>query len=331
MSREDFDIPELGPAEPERVGAVAGNGGANAPSANAERRSGGWFQSLLLILLVAACSGLGYWGLTLFERLQQESQNVVAMKEELAALRASLNIAETSAQASGSSLQERLAAIENSASAKNKHFDSEIAKLWAIAHKQNKPELARQSKVIADQEKIVSAQREKLAAQEKQLASLQAALGGYESELATLRKRVDADRQAAEEQGKQLAALEQDIGQAQSSMADQFAALQPQLGADLKKIRAEIAAAQTNIRLSEEALVEDQNVLKQAQRGLTDRIAVLERGARSGNSGLQRRVKANEDAVKSFDAIRRELNRNLIQIKKKINALQLAVEQQSKR
>ena len=121
------------------------------------------------------------------------------------------------------------------------------------------------------------------------------------------------------------------MNQAQSDVTDQLAALQPQMGADLKKIRAEIAAAQTNIRLSEEALAEEQDALQKTQRGLTDRVAVLERGARSGNSGLQRRVKANEDAVKSFDAIRRELNRNLIQIKKKINALQLAVEQQSKR
>jgi len=331
MSREDFDIPDLGPAEPERAGAAAERNGANPPVVNAERRSGGWFQSLLLILLVAACSGLGYWGLTLFEQLQRESQSVASMKEEMTALRASLNLAETSAQASGSSLQERLVAVEKTATSKNKHFDSEIAKLWAIAHQQNKPELARQSKMMAEQEKLIAAQRDKLTAQDKQLAALQSSLDDQKKELDLVRKDLVARVQASKEQDEQLAALAREVSQAQANVTDQLAALQPQMGADLKKIRAEIAAAQTNIRLSEEALAEEQDALQKTQRGLTDRVVVLERGARSGNSGLQRRVQANEDAVKSFDAIRRELNRNLIQIKKKINALQLAVEQQSKR
>lgn len=290
MGRDDFDIPDFGPAEPDRVShhAATRNGGsidAQPLVAQPERRGGGgWFQSFLLILLVAGCSGLGYWTLTLTEQLKSEQKSVAELQGQMAEMRSLLNMAESSAEKSGSTMLDKIADVNRAAQGKYKYFDSEIAKLWTIAYQRNKPELEKQAKTLASQGKQLDKTTKSVLAQDKKLKSLDAKLGKNQK------------------------------------------ALKAELSSDLKKMRADVAATQTSVRLTEELVQEEQAELSASLRGLTDRTAALENTQRK--NALERRIKINEEAIDAFDATRRELNRSLLQIRKRINELQLSVEKQ---
>lgn len=290
MSRDDFDIPDLGPADPDRVAPVAKSGATRKTAARkpAEARSGGGlFQPLILILLVAACSGLGYLGLTMYEQLESEKQTVATLQQQVTELRELLNVAESSAQASGSTLQDQIARQSSTAEEKYKHFDSEIAKLWTIAYQRNKPEIEKQAAQLAEQVKQLDKAEKALAAQEKLVKSQAAVIKRLETQ--------DSSRQA-------------------------------ELDKSLKQISSQIEEARKALRLSEAALAEEVAGLVQSDRKLTDRIAAVENQQR-GNA-LERRVALNEEAIEAFDATRRDLNNSLLQVRKKLNELQLAVEKQ---
>ena len=311
MSRDDdFDLPDLGPAEPERVTSNNRHVDAGNPPVQTVKRSGGWFTSLMLILLVAACSGLGYWGLTMFEQLQAERKAVAELQQQMKEMRDLLNLAESSAQKSGDTLLDQLTNMGKAAQDKYKHFDSEIAKLWTVAYQTNKPELEKQAKQLVEQKK-------QLAEQGKQLKAQSDKQSGYVQQIAAQKKALDEAKKALVAQDKKLTAIGGKLDQSQSTVKSL-------VDAELKKSRSDLAATQTAIRLSEEALTEEVAALTTSTRKLTDRIAALESAQRQ--NGLERRVKNNEDAVKSYDATRRELNRSLLQIKKKINELQLKLE-----
>lgn len=311
MSRDDdFDLPDLGPAEPERVSTNNRHVDVVSPPVQTVKRSGGWFTSLMLILLVASCSGLGYWGLTMFEQLQAERKVVAELQQQMKEMRDLLNLAESSAQKSGDTLLDQLTNMGKAAQDKYKHFDSEIAKLWAVAYQKNKPELEKQAKQLAEQKKLLAEQGKQLKAQSDKQA-------GYVQQVAAQKKALNDAKKALAAQDKKLTAIGGKLDQSQSSVKSL-------VDAELKKSRSDLAATQTAIRLSEEALTEEVAALTTSMRKLTDRIAALESAQRQ--NGLERRVKNNEDAVKSYDATRRELNRSLLQIKKKINELQLKLE-----
>lgn len=323
MSRDDdFDLPDLGPAEPERAAARQNGNGAStvSPAPVQVKRSGGWFTSLMLILLVAACSGLGYWGLTMFEQLQAERKAVAELQQQMKEMRDLLNLAESSAQKSGDTLLDQLSSMGKVAQDKYKHFDSEIAKLWTVAYQKNKPELEKQAKQLAEQTKQLTEQKKLLAEQDKQLKAQTDKQTGYVKQIAAQKKALDDAKKLLASQQKRLAAIDGKLDQNQATVKSL-------VDAELKKSRSDVVATQTAIRLSEEALTEEMTSLTASMRTLTDRIAALESSQRQ--NGLERRVKNNEDAVKSYDATRRELNRSLLQIKKKINELQLKLESQA--
>ncbi|WP_370279434.1 hypothetical protein [Pontibacterium sp.] len=311
MSRDDdFDLPDFGPAEPERVSTNNRHVDVVNPPAQTVKRSGGWFTSLMLILLVASCSGLGYWGLTMFEQLQAERKAVAELQQQMKEMRELLNLAESSAQKSGDTLLDQLTSMGKAAQDKYKHFDSEIAKLWTVAYQTNKPELEKQAKQLAEQKKQLAEQGKQLKAQSDKQA-------GYVQQIAAQKKALDEAKKSLAAQDKKLSTIAGKLDQSQSTVKSL-------VDAELKKSRSDLAATQTAIRLSEEALTEEVATLTASMRKLTDRIAALESAQRQ--NGLERRVKNNEDAVKSYDATRRELNRSLLQIKKKINELQLKLE-----
>lgn len=321
MSRDDdFDLPDLGPAEPERIGANNRHVDVVTPPAQTVKRSGGWFTSLMLILLVAACSGLGYWGLTMFEQLQAERKAVAELQQQMQEMRELLNLAESSAQKSGDTLLDQLTSMSKAAQDKYKHFDSEIAKLWTVAYQTNKPELEKQGKLLSAQNSQLAEQKKQLADQGKQLKAQSDKQAGYVQQIAAQKKALDEAKKSLAAQNKKLTAIDSKLSQNQSSVKSL-------VDAELKKSRSDLAATQTAIRLSEEALTEEVTALTTSMRKLTDRIAAMENAQRQ--NGLERRVKNNEDAVKSYDATRRELNRSLLQIRKKINELQLKLEKRA--
>ena len=324
MSRDDFDIPDLGPAEPDRVTPSPSSTGATTASdvqPPPVKRSGGWFQSFLLILLVAACSGLGYWGLTMYEQLQAERESVAELQAQMKEMRGLLNLAETSAQKSGDTLLDQVTSMSKAAQDKYKHFDSEIAKLWAIAYQKNKPELEKQAKQITGQSGQLKSLDKQLKSQDTQLKAQAGKFSEQAKAIAAQTKALNAVKESLAVQQKKITVMSAEVNKSKSSVKDL-------VSADLKKVRSEVVAAQTAMRLSEEAMTDEQAMLTASLRKLTDRTAALENGQRK--NGLERRVKNNEDAVRAYDATRRELNRNLLQIKKKINELQLAVEKQVK-
>lgn len=284
MSRDDFDIPDFGPAEmDERPKQPGGRKTSRQkPSKSEPRQGGGAGTAVLIFALFLACGGLGYMAFMQHQQSAALSMTVQKLQTQVTALQDSLSMAESEAQNSGSSLQAQLASLNNQVKSKNKQLDSEIAKLWTVAYQRNKPAIeALQAKLDT-----LSSQSEEL---DKKITSVS---GGISS----LYERIDA-----------------------ATVAESDARSE-----DIKKIRTEIASLQTSFVLTEETVNEANRQLQAQQRELVDRVNAL--ALSSDTAELERRVKTSEQAIKSIDNTRREVNNTLIQLKSRVNSLQLKVE-----
>ncbi|WP_286237342.1 hypothetical protein [Neptuniibacter halophilus] len=295
MNRDDdIDVPNLGPAEPAgeaRQTVVASGGQTRARAEEEVSTSGGGIsliQSLVIIILITAVCALGYFGFDMYQAQQQRAVTFQQAQDQIEQLKELLKQAEQGAAASGEALQGNVSTLESSLKEKDKQLDSEIAKLWVIAHQRNKPALEKQASQLASLEKS-------LAAQEKQIKAL------------------SADLQKQEKQLKAAAAREKEIAQLKKSITAEVAQLSKQ-----------VSRVETDVRTAAELTQEQLDELLQSQRSLTDRVVKLE-GRSTGD--LERRVKLNEQAVRAFDSTRRQLNQELLSVKQRLNNMQLQLEQ----
>lgn len=175
MNRDDdIHVPNMGPAEP---GGKSSSAAMHAvPSMVAEsapqRGGGSLIQTLVLLILVAAVSALGYFGFDMYQLQQKRTAELELSRAQLTELREMLKVAEEGAEASGQSMLVRVAALEKGSKAKNKQLDSEIDKLWALSHRKNKPQIEKQAKTIASQAKTIKSLKSSVAKQDKQIKSL---------------------------------------------------------------------------------------------------------------------------------------------------------------
>jgi chromosome segregation ATPase len=331
MSRsQEFDIPDLGPAEERRQSVASGRA---APSRHAATpaadpgRGGNLLHSLVLVLLTGAASGLGYWGYGLQQDLEVSVAQQAGLAQRLAELEQLLEVTSDSASQSGQTLSGRLAQQGKIATEKYSHFDSEIAKLWTIAYQSNKPRLDTQEKQLALQAEQLKAQTEQLKGQVGQLD----AQAGQWAQLSDLIKQQGGQLAA---QGGEIKSLQTTLAASGKALADvdkRLAAVsglekgQASLKGDLDKtvleMKRSVATLDTQVRIAEEVQSEKVATLQGAQRTLGDKIAALEAGA--GSTDVTRRVRSNEQAIQAIDGSRRQLNRELLQIRQQLNELQL--------
>nr|WP_067298624.1 hypothetical protein [Marinobacterium profundum] len=358
MSRsQEFDIPDLGPA---REGAAPGRGQAEPPPRRAApvpppaAKGSNLLHSLVLVLLTAAASGLGYWGYGLQQQLDDSLEQQAQAVQRLTDLEQLLEVTSDSASQSGQTLSGRLEQQGKTAIEKYQQYDSEIAKLWTIAYQSNKPKLEAQEKLLASQVElqaqlgkqldVQAAQLTQLSPQAEQLkvqaAQLQSQVAQLESQAAQLQSQVAQ----LESQTTELQSLATEVKSLQAGLAasdkaraatdKQLAALaglekgQASLKGDLDKtvqdLKRSLATLETQVRISEEVQSEKVVVQQQALRKLSDKVATLEAGA--GNSDVSRRVRVNEQAIHAIDGSRRQLNQELLQLRQQLNNLQLRLQ-----
>ncbi|MGH1431179.1 MAG: hypothetical protein ACRBB4_08670 [Neptuniibacter sp.] len=297
MNRDDenLNVPNLGPAEPvsgARPGAAVG--AKSAPQTEEPSRGGGIVQSLVIIILIVAVCALGYFGFDVYQAQLKDETTFLKAQQQMEQLQALIKKAEEGAVQSGEKLQGDVSSLESSLREKDKKLDSEIAKLWVIAHQKNQPKIEQQSKDIAALKKSLGALEKDKTAQQKSIKSLQSTIKAQEKQL------------------KSVAAAKTEID-----------ALQKAVKAEVAKLSKLIARVETETRANTEFMQEQQDEMIKTQRALTDRIIKLEG---KSTAGLERRVKLNEQAVKAFDSTRSQLSQDLLFVKQKLNNLQLMIE-----
>lgn len=289
MNRDDdINVPNMGPAEPlddSRSTPIMSSTPdvkphATTPAAEPQR-SGGFLQALVSIVLIVAVSALGYFGFDLYDAQKQKEATFSQAQQQIEELKELLKQTEQGAEQSGQAIQGNVSSLEESLKQKDKQLDSEIAKLWAIAHQKNAPLIKEQGDQIKAQQATLKALQEQAASHEKQLK----ALAGLKADNAKLKKAVNTE---------------------------------------IANMTKRVARIETEVRTGTELVQEQLDEVLKAQRALTDRVTRLEG---KSTDGLERRVKVNEHAVRAFDGTRRQLNQDLLQVKQKLNNMQLLLEQ----
>lgn len=347
-SDKDLNIPNLGPAQRDHDVApalAADKPAASPPPAPATpppvqvaqatpRRSFGIFTGGLLILVLAACGGLGYWVMELQLQFQTRTVELTEARYQLGELQELLKSAEDSALESGKSLITQVGQINLAAQEKYKAYDAELAKLKTKVDQRNRLEIEAQKKALAGQKTALTAQTEKLRAQDGQITDLLALVGAQKTLLDEQAVALQAQQSRLEVAEKQLKAMEAQAENVEKAVkfVTALKISQDKLSADQdnkSKSTANALAAlkrdliRTRAELSTQTGIFNEQLAEQA-----DELAALQAsaGKASVDPALQRRIAINEDAIRAFDGTRRQLNRELLQIRQKLNNLQLKVE-----
>lgn len=317
---KDLDLPSFGPAErddgqirkpksetpkasaPTQQSGSAGHVTPPPPAADAPAASsGGALSYLIILLLAAAVGGLAYWSylqhqqiVVLEQQMGLVDQQRAEIDQQVLELQQLLQVAESSAAQSGESLLVQVKKQAASTAEKHKQLDSEIAKLWTVAHQRNAPKIAELEKQLKAAEKRAAdqlkQQEAKLAQQLKQSKSLA-------TKLASVEKALQAAEKKAGNRDEQMAAVKSSA----AALTSEF-----------------------------EVLSETVDLMQEEQRrklsAFAEQIVELQQNQNSA-AGIERRVRVNEQAIRAIDGSRVQLNKELLQIRSKLNSLQLKVEQ----
>jgi len=333
MSQNDnIEVPNLGPADGERPNGTAPVSApvASAAPVAAASAGGSVLPTIISLVLALGVGGVGYFSWQLDQKLAKSEQQLGAAEQRIGELEKLLDIANDSVTESGQSLKSQLQGLAAANEEKQKYFEQEIAKLRTISSQKNSPKLVAQEKQLAE----LSAQQKELVAKQKDLTSQQQALVKQQ-------KAVKGVGDSIKAMGGELEKLKADLKKQQTALAnlDKKAKQQPwkkpigqleakqrealttqqQVLADVEK---SVAALDTRIQI----LDEEQAGLVGTDRELTDKLNTLEQKAGKGSGNLEGRVRVNEQAIQAIDGTRRQLNRELLQVRKKLNNLQLQLE-----
>lgn len=313
---KDLELPSFGPAEREPNIKLPGDKAQPEPSQNAAasrpqvvaaqtKRSGGSGLSYLIILLLAAAvAGLAYWNYLQHQQLQALEVERQTVDEKIVELQKLFLVAGNSAAQTGETLQNQVQRQASAAQQKFEKLDADVGKFDAAITRLD----AEVTKLNTENGKlwVVAHQRNtpKIAELEKLLNDTSAridtqvkALEGMTGELAKLDKQLKTADVKNSENSKQVAAIRQSA----SALSTEFQALTESV---------ELQQADQKKKM---ALLAEQVISLKEDQGLA--------------AGLERRVKVNEQAVKAIDGSRLLTNNELLQIRQKLNNLQLKVEQ----
>ena len=184
--------------------------GSSAAASTGKSGNGGGGALALVALLIglAAAGGAGYLWVELQAAKQQladAARVIESQGEMLDGLNQKLSVTDESATVSLQALKVML-----------KEHDSEIRKLWAIANKRNKQNIANNGKALDKQGKQLTTQSESLKSLETELAQQQL----NASELAERLTKAEADAQALPSEAElRMAQLNESIQMAQQQIA----------------------------------------------------------------------------------------------------------------
>ncbi|WP_290702716.1 hypothetical protein [Amphritea sp.] len=308
---KDLDLPNFGPAErePEIKASVnapaepksapptggqsqSGSGGNHQqPDPIQKSGSGGNGLSFFIILLLAASvGGLAYWNYLQHEQLLSLESERQGMDEKVLELQQLLQVAESSAAQSGETLQSQVQKQASTAQQEFTKLGSDTTKLNAEVAK---------LWVVAHQRNTP-----KIAALEKQLKATEALTGSQAKSLKSL--------------ATDLVKLGKQVKSAEAKGSDAVR--------QVATIKQSAATLSTEFQVLSETIETDQLEQRKKLSAFAEQIVALQ-GNQNSAAGLERRVKINEQAVKAIDGSRLMLNKELLQIRQKLNNLQLKIEQ----
>jgi len=348
-SDKDLNIPNLGPAQRDHDVAPAPRAAADeptpaakpapaaaqvqaAPAAAPRRRGFGIFTGGLLLMVLAACGGLGYWMMDLQLQFQTRTVELTEARYQLGELQELLKSAEDSALESGKSLITQVGELNTAAQKKYSHYDSELAKLNTKVDQRNRLQLDAQKKALAEQQTAMAAQAKQLKSQDGQITDLLALVEAQKTLLDEQAVLLQSQQSRLEQAEKQLQSQAGNVEKAvefvtalkisQEEMGANQNANSRSAEAALADLKKELAS--TRAELSTQAGILNEQLAEQA-----DSLSALQSSAGkapAADPGLSRRIAINEDAIQAFDGTRRQLNRELLQIRQKLNNLQLRIE-----
>lgn len=320
---KDLDLPSFGPAErdqdPARPAAKPATPASSAPASTPPAgaavppaatqtvapASGGGISFLIILLLAAAVGGLAYWSylqhqqiITLEQQMGQVDQQRAEIDQQVLELQQLLQVAESSAAQSGESLLVQVKRQAALTAEKHAQLDSEIAKLWTVAHQRNTPKIAALEKQLnAAQKRSADQLKQQAEALNKQLAQPLKQIKGFSAKLARIEKSLQTAEKQSSEQNQQISAAKSSI----AALASEF----------------EIVSESVE-------LMQDEQQRKLS--GFAEQIVELQAN-QNASAGLERRIRVNEQAIRAIDSYRVQLNQELLQLRSKLNTLQLRVEQ----
>lgn len=229
--------PGLDPDALENLSVEPAGRVGNVPQAEPVRAGANRGSSLLLtLILLLLAGGGGYLGYQLVQQqslIEDLNRQLAGTQARVESLEATLEVTTDSAAQSGQTLQQRLQDLDTRLKERSAHYDSEVAKLWTIAHQRNKPQLEQQGEKLKTLEQRLLEAEKALQSTNTQTARLGqelAALSGLKAEQASLSKSL---RARLDSLGKQLGTLESSLKQesegrlrVQKELTEQLAGLQ---------------------------------------------------------------------------------------------------------
>ncbi|WP_417224662.1 hypothetical protein [Amphritea sp.] len=284
---KDLELPSFGPAERE-LNINPGVHPAASPQ-HRETKGSGALGYFIMLLLVIAVGGLGYWSFLQHQQLLALEAERVSVDQKIVELQKLFLVAGNSAAQTGETLQSQ---VEKQATTTQQKFtqltgdvaktQDEIAKLWVIAHQRNTPKIAE-----------------------------------LETQLKAALTQVETQTKAVSDTAAHLAKLDKQLKAVEAKESDN----QKQVAA----IKQSVASLSTEFQILSESLERQQAEQGKSLSALAQQVSGLKSNQGSA-AGLERRVRINEQAVKAIDGSRLQLNNELLQIRQKLNNLQLKVE-----
>lgn len=290
---EEFkDIPELGPARdsldqvgiptlnPAAPSAPQHQTGSSAETVVRVEKSGGGLMPWLLLLLMIVVGAGGYWGMLHVNLLQQE---LTQANQRLTDLEGLINATDESANKSGAALQAQIKKFMKDETARTKHVDSELAKLWTVSYQRNKPKIAEIDSSLAALDK----QSEQLLKQSDQLVKqMKQALSGLDQTGAELKTLGQSQQSALTGLGDQMRLLDQASQELDALQDSQLMSMEQQL-AKIRKNPPVPPALANAVEEHQQAIAAINSFRKQANTQLlrlAARIDALQRAAKAAES-----------------------------------------------
>lgn len=320
------ELPSLGPAEERKhraANVAAGNQRATGKS------GGGWGVSLLLLIAVG---GLGYWSYTQQQQLSAQLTDTQARLQQagqrLGQLEGLLSASQMTTSESGQKLQSTLSQVKLG----QEYITEQQQQLlnqyqqWQRSLESQVQDLVTQVQSITnhqgDQDRSLDAQSERISAQSSQFDALSQRLdlldkgrGEVLDRLTTVESTV-ADVQS--KLGTQLALLDKQLQDMQtrvdhnSTATGQLSSTQVAELNELKQaqdnLSASIASLKSDLVSQGKQLASQQQALKGAQRSTSSQDSDIRLSA------MEERISQTEDAIRSIDSFRQQINQRLVRI-----------------
>ncbi len=290
-ARDDLDrsdIPTLKPAGQEVVEPALA-----APPAKSSSTALLWF---MVILLVAALAGVGYWSQMQISRLEQQlaasEQSLSGALSRMADFETLISATDESASKSGAALQAQLRKQLQEGKQRVSHVDSELRKLWAIYQKY----------------------QPKITTLEKQQQQQGKGLSSQKAELKTVGESLDTIGLSLDKQTQALTRTESRLKGVDSAVKK-----------DRRQTESRITELREQLRDQDLANQEVDDLQAARLKELQDQLTRMASAPRVPDS-VRKQLAEQQKALDSVNSYRRQVNSELLKLRKRVGQLQLSVD-----